>query len=94
MLSTDRFWSGASAAFFVLLVIFIVIFIIVTAVLSRRPTLGQDDASAKCNYLIVKSLINSFDLFSTLFFWYLFWATGYWFIFFKLQERVYCFLPE
>jgi len=27
-------------------------------------------------------------------FWYLFLMTGYWFVFFKLQERVYCFLPE
>jgi meckelin len=33
------------------------------------------------------------DIFSTLFFWFLFALTGYWFIFFKLQERVYCFLP-
>jgi len=32
-------------------------------------------------------------MFSTLFFWYIFAMTGYWFVFFKLQERVYCFLP-
>jgi hypothetical protein len=34
------------------------------------------------------------DLFSTLFFWYLFGMTGYWFIFFKLQSNVYTFLPS
>jgi len=34
------------------------------------------------------------DLFSTLFFWYLFAMTGYWFVFFKLQSNVYCFLPS
>jgi len=37
--------------------------------------------------------MNLIDIFSTLFFWFLFALTGYWFIFFKLQERVYCFLP-
>lgn len=38
--------------------------------------------------------MSALDLFSTLFFWYLFAMTGYWFVFFKLQERVYCFLPD
>lgn len=38
--------------------------------------------------------MNLIDIFSTLFFWFLFALTGYWFIFFKLQERVYCFLPS
>ena len=34
------------------------------------------------------------DIFSTLFFWYLVLMTGYWFVFFKLQERIFCFLPS
>jgi meckelin len=37
--------------------------------------------------------VNALDIFSSLMFWYLFLMTGYWFVFFKLQERVYCFLP-
>ena len=33
------------------------------------------------------------ESFSALFFWFIFIASGWWFVFFKLQERVYCFLP-
>lgn len=33
------------------------------------------------------------DFFSTIYFWYLFFMIGYWFVFFKLQERVYTFMP-
>mmetsp|Transcript_2523 Transcript_2523/g.3151 ORF Transcript_2523/g.3151 Transcript_2523/m.3151 type:complete len:83 (+) Transcript_2523:1776-2024(+) len=47
----------------------------------------------RCRYTCVKIFTNAIDLFSKLFFWYLVTMTGYWFIFFKLQERVYCFLP-
>ena len=28
-----------------------------------------------------------------MFFWLVFALTGYWFVFFKLQEGVYCFMP-
>jgi hypothetical protein len=34
------------------------------------------------------------DLYSRIFFWYLVGMTGYWFVFFKLQERVSCFMPS
>lgn len=50
--------------------------------------------TARCQYISVKTIVNALDIFSTIMFWYLFLTTGYWFIFFKLQERVYCFLPE
>jgi len=33
------------------------------------------------------------DFFSTIYFWYLWFMIGYWWVFFKLQERVYCFMP-
>jgi hypothetical protein len=34
------------------------------------------------------------DLFSTIFFWFLYAMTGWWFIFFKFQERVFVLMPD
>lgn len=73
--------------------IFILLLLIATAVLTTRPQL-EDNFCANFWYMAVKTYINALDIFSTLMFWYLFLMTGYWFVFFKLQERVYCFLPE
>jgi meckelin len=38
-------------------------------------------------------VLNSLDFFSKFFFWYIFFATGWVFVFFKLQDRVYTFMP-
>lgn len=92
MVSTANFWSGASIALYFVISALIIVFIIVTVILNQTPQLSNDN-NARCTYIFVKSLINLIDIFSTLFFWFLFALTGYWFIFFKLQERVYCFLP-
>lgn len=53
----------------------------------------SDDVTARCQYAIVKFLITSLHTFSSLFFWFLVILAGYWFVFFKLQERVYLLLP-
>ena len=42
----------------------------------------------------MKFFILLFDVFSNLFFWFLVIMSGYWFIFFKLEERVFILLPE
>lgn len=72
---------------------FLIILLIVTFVLCDRPMLSQDP-SANLTYNLIKTTVNALDTFSMMFFWYLVAATGWWFVFFKLQERVYCFLPE
>lgn len=36
----------------------------------------------------------AFDLFGTIFFWFLYAMTGWWFIFFKFQERVFVLMPD
>jgi hypothetical protein len=89
---TEGFWQGATMAFWVLFGTMILLLIISTVVLSDRPELATDQ-NARVSYLVVKSLFVALDLFSYLYFWYIFAMTGYWFVFFKLQERVYCFLP-
>jgi len=57
-----------------------------------KPTLGQD-SNDSCRTGLITTLVNVLDFFSTIYFWYIFFMTGYWFVFFKLQERVYCFMP-
>jgi len=42
----------------------------------------------------VKFTFTALDLYSYLFFWFLVIFSGYWFIFFKMEERVYLLLPE
>lgn len=62
-----------------------------------RPTLGGNAGGADGNELcfrFIQSLFKVADLYSTIFFWFLIYQTGTWFVFFKLQERVYCFLPD
>ena len=61
----------------------IVLLIIITWVLGDRPELS-DDYNAKVGYMVVKTFMNSIDMFSFLYFWYIFAMTGYWFVFFKL----------
>ena len=80
------------AVFWTVLVVFILIVIIKTQVMLSKPTLGQD-SNDKCRAGIIATTINILDFFSTLYFWYIFFMTGSWFVFYKLQERVYCFIP-
>jgi len=42
---------------------------------------------------IIRGFTTLVELFANFFFWYTFAMTGWWFVFFKLQERVYCLLP-
>jgi len=50
---------------------------------------GQVELTQSLNRAVTFGL----SLYSTIFFWYLVAMTGAWFLFFKLQERVYCFMP-
>jgi hypothetical protein len=49
-----------------------------------RPSLGANVAGAEVCFKFVQSFIKAVDLFSTLFFWFLIYQTGNWFVFFKL----------
>jgi meckelin len=54
----------------------------------------SDDVQAQCQYRVVKFIMTVIHTFGSLIFWFLVILTGYWFIFFKLQERVFLLLPE
>ena len=92
-MKTDNFWSIASSLFIVTNVLFGIILVGKMIIWCMTPSLS-DDPAARCRYAFVKIFIVAIDLYSNLFFWFLVFFTGYWFIFFKLQERVFVLLPS
>ena len=90
--STAKFWETAMVVFYVLVAILVLIVVIKMQVLLSRPNLAQD-SSDNCRLGVISFVVFLLDFFSTIYFWYLFFMIGYWFVFYKLQERVYCFVP-
>lgn len=97
---TPGFTKFAIVMFWIILAVVILMWLYATYRYCQRQNqnadLGgvQQQGSANAATTLIYSLIKLMDLFSTLFFWYLFAMTGYWFVFFKLQSNVYCFLPS
>lgn len=82
-MNTDGFWKGTAAAFIAFMIIMFIIIIIISCVLCYRPML-QTDYQARLQYMVIKILITALDIYSTIFFWFIFAITGYWFIFYKM----------
>jgi hypothetical protein len=90
--NTKKFNKNLHSVFWVVLVVALLQLVVVTYFYFNRPTL-ETDHNARCLLIIIRVIINSFDLFANFFFWFIFAATGWVFIFFKLQDRVYTFMP-
>jgi hypothetical protein len=82
-MNTKGFWNMANTVFIVLIVLTRFIVIIYIFIQKRSDRLDTD-TQAKCKLAIARSITTIFELFSTIFFWYIFAMTGWWFIFFKL----------
>ena len=74
------FWKLARTTFWILFMIMVIIFAILTHIY-----MGQEKEAGRSNsiLLFINSTLNLFEIFSTLYFWYLYAMTGWWFIFFK-----------
>lgn len=59
----------------------------------KANRLTNEGDNANLTNSIVNSFVVTLEVYSNIFFWFLFAMTGYWFIFFKFQERVFCFIP-
>ena len=95
-LSMDGFWRRAEWGFWLSVIGCILLCTGLTGCQWARPDPGMGGALAAQNRQVmlgVKLIVNLFDMFSLIFFCYLFAVTGATFVFFKLQERVYCFMP-
>jgi hypothetical protein len=86
------FWSLATSAFWTLCVILALAVCLFVGISSKAERLTTD-ATASTQLAAFRGITTSLSLFSSFFFWYLFAMCAWWFIFYKLQERVYCLLP-
>jgi len=81
--NTIKFNKNLHIVFYVWLVIMVLTVFIITYFEFHRPNiLSQNDMF--CQAALIKVLINTFDLFAKFFFWFIFGATGWIFVFFKL----------
>jgi len=92
-MDTVNFWKTQGVFFVIVIVLAIVVLIVKMTAFMMQGNLGNDDFSAKMKYLFVRLVIDTIDVISNIFFWYLFSITVFWFTFFKWQENVYLLLP-
>jgi len=92
-MDTSQFWKVTKIMFGLCNGFFLVLLIAQMIIWNFTPQLNEDPA-AFCKFAVVKFIFSAFDLYSYIFFWFMVIFTGYWFIFFKMEERVYLLLPE
>ena len=90
--STVKFWETAMIIFYCILVLLVLIVLIKMQVLMSNPLVSSDQGDS-FRTGVIAFVVYVLDFFSTLYFWYLFFMIGYWFVFYKLQERVFLFVP-
>ena len=83
MMDTSGFWGLARGLFITLLVILGLTTIIRVYILYSSDRL-ETDQSALLSSAIVRCLTLGLELFSNIFFWYMFAMSAWWFIFYKL----------
>jgi hypothetical protein len=44
-------------------------------------------------FTFAKIITTTMEVYSTIFFWYMFAMSAWWFVFYKMQSRVFCFMP-
>jgi len=92
-MDTTNFWTNAQGVFIGVNVLAGLILLYRLGVVCAAPSLAQD-TEAKVGRFSMSFFILVFDLFSYFYFWFLFGMTAYWFIFFKIQERVFLLMPN
>ena len=85
-------WYGTKVGFWIAIIGCFLLCSVMTCLQFNRPALSED-YNERCVNMVIKALVNTFDMLSRCFFMFLFAVTGYLFIFFKMQERVHTFLP-
>ena len=88
---TKNFNRRVHRLFWVVLVLTVLSLIVVTYFQFNRPSLESEET--KCVSMFIRLIVNTITLFSKFFFWFIFAVTGWVFVFFKLQDRVYTFMP-
>lgn len=91
-MDTAGFWEFCNT-FFVIFIVLMVVLSLLQAYISQRSAALKVDSTAQMQNNLVKFIMLTMQTFCKIFFWFVFAMCAWWFIFFKLQQRVYCFLP-
>ncbi len=91
-MDTSTFREDAKTTFIIVNAICTAIILYKLVMFCYAPSLTLEGDS-KGIQILLTFIHYSFDYFSFFYFWYLFGMTAYWFIFFKLEERVFLLLP-
>lgn len=83
-MDTQGFFSFSNAFFITFIVIMVLIVLIRIGINYNQSRLSVDP-TAKMQYTFVQSITLTMDIYSTIFFWFMFAMCGWWFIFYKLQ---------
>jgi meckelin len=92
-MDTKSFWQLCKTLFWILFVVMLLSVLVFLNVQSNTERLATDK-SASNTLAMTNGFFMTVDLFSTIFFWFLYAMTGWWFIFFKFQERVFVLMPD
>lgn len=92
-METSGFWSFANTFFTILIIAVAFLTMLQVFIRQRSDKLQVEAQSASMQFALIRSITAAMDIFSNIFFWYLFAMCAWWFVFFKLQQRVYCLLP-
>lgn len=91
--NSESTWATINVFFWLFFWLMLIVLLIFTYSLCTESQASNSSQNERLGYIILKTIVNLADYFSAIFFWFIFGVSLYWFIFFKLQERVYCFLP-
>ena len=79
--------------YFAVVIVMLVLAVGLQALVQCQQERLETDETARLMEAVFRALLTLIDMFSYLMFWLMVFATGYLFIFFKFQERVYLLMP-
>ncbi|KRX07370.1 hypothetical protein PPERSA_06985 [Pseudocohnilembus persalinus] len=91
--NSDSFWPTATA-FFIIFLIFGLLYALIKCYMYTKLNPQTNPQEPYCLYMCIHYMCIILDVLADTFFYYLLIFTGYWFVFFKLQERSFVLLPS
>lgn len=91
--TNDSFWTIATVFFVLAMVLVAILWLVALLNFNRKSTRTADERVLDFA-LLFRAVVLLWESFARVFFWYLIVFTGYYFVFFKLQDEVFTLLPS
>ena len=92
-MDTGNFWSTVTGLFIATNVIIGVITVFKVYIWTKHNSSLMNPESY-CTNMIIAGVIILIRIWGDIMFFFLFFVTGYWFVFFKMQDNVFCLIPD